>query len=197
MNILEAIVHNAGAYPERPAYVVNTPEGASTLSWRDLGEWSDRIATHIVDTVEGTTPVIIYGHKDPLVIASFVACSKSGRAYVPVDVSVPSGRLQDIVHEVSPALIIALEELPDIDCGEARVLGKEEVGRIARQGSARDVHDCWVGADDVYYIIFTSGSTGKPKGVQITRDCLDNFVRWGQTLCANAADKSCSICRTP
>ena len=188
MNILEAIVHNVGAYPERPAYVVNTPEGASTLSWRDLGEWSDRIATHIVDTVEGTTPVIIYGHKDPLVIASFVACSKSGRAYVPVDVSVPSGRLQDIVHEVSPALIIALEELPDIDCDEARVLGKEEVGRIARQGSARDVHDCWVGADDVYYIIFTSGSTGKPKGVQITRDCLDNFVRWGQTLCANAAD---------
>lgn len=40
----------------------------------------------------------------------------------------------------------------------------------------------YVKRDDVFYIIFTSGSTGTPKGVQITRDCLDNFIKWALTL---------------
>ena len=189
MTILERIAAHVGEHPERLAYVCNGAKGSSCLTWGELGAWSDRLATYILDNVEGRVPVVVYGHKDPLVVASFVACAKSGRAYVPVDVSVPAGRLQDIVREVEPALVLALEELPDIDCGGARVLSGAEVSQIARTGEARDVRDAWIGADDVYYIIFTSGSTGKPKGVQITRDCLDNFVRWGTTLCANAADE--------
>ena len=189
MNILEAINSHACAHPDRVAYVANATDGASSLTWGDLGVYSDRLASHFMTVAPDSVPVIVYGHKDPLMIASFVACSKSGRAYVPVDTSVPVGRLGDIIDEVRPSLILAIEELPDLPCGDATVLGKADVERIARAGDVRDLAGCGVGPDDVYYIIFTSGSTGKPKGVQITRDCLDNFVRWGQTLCAHAANE--------
>ncbi|MDO4796847.1 MAG: D-alanine--poly(phosphoribitol) ligase subunit DltA [Coriobacteriales bacterium] len=189
MSILEAIASNVQAHPERLAYVVNTREGSQSLTWRQLGEQSDRLATYISQYVPGNVPVVVYGHKDPLMIVSFLACSKSGRAYCPVDTSVPAGRLQDIVREVVPSLVIAAEPLPEVSCGNALVLDKCDLERIVAQDGAASTQSLWLGPDDVYYIIFTSGSTGKPKGVQITRDCLDNFVAWGQTLCANAAEQ--------
>lgn len=189
MSILETIASNTKAYPDRLAYVVNTTKGSASLTWRELGELSDRLATYMCDNVPDNVPVVVYGHKDPLMIVSFLACSKSGRAYCPVDTSVPAGRLQDIVEEVAPSLVLAIETLPQIDCGSALVLGKDEVDEVCKTFVVRDTSASWLGADDVYYIIFTSGSTGKPKGVQITRDCLDNFVRWGQTLCDNAANE--------
>ncbi len=188
MSILEAIAANVQAHPNRLAYVDNSISGSQSITWQELGERSDRLATYICDHVPGNVPVVVYGHKDPLVIESFLACSKSGRAYCPVDVSVPAGRLQDIVSEVRPSLVIAVEPLPDITCGDALVLSADDLSHIVAEGDARDTSATWLGADDVYYIIFTSGSTGKPKGVQITRDCLDNFVAWGKTLCENARD---------
>jgi non-ribosomal peptide synthetase component F len=95
------------------------------MTWSELGSYSDRLGTHIVQNTQNHIPVIVYGHKDPLMIASFVACSKSGRAYCPVDISVSVGRLQDIVREVGPSLIVAPEELPPIDCKDALVLSKD------------------------------------------------------------------------
>lgn len=191
MNILESIRSNAATNPDRLAFVQNTPTQTSTLSWQELEAHSNRLAARLLQITEDTTPVIVYGHKDPLMITSFVACAKSGRAYCPVDVSVPQGRLQDIVREVCPKVVVAVEDLPDIDCGDAVVLAKDDLRAIvsAEADDPIDLTPHWVGPDDVYYIIFTSGSTGKPKGVQITRDCLDNFIRWGLSLCTNAQDE--------
>ena len=188
MTILETISNHEKTRPNSLAYVLNAPSQTSKLTWGELGSRSDRIGTHILRCTKERKPVVIYGHKDPLMITSFVACSKTGRAYCPVDISVPVGRLQDIVDEVEPELVIAVEDLPQINCGNAVVLDAGELARIATEGDVVDLKPHWIGPDDVYYIIFTSGSTGKPKGVQITRDCLDNFVSWGKTMCTNAKD---------
>ena len=40
------------------------------------------------------SPVVVYGHKNPYMIVCFLACVKSGRAYCPVDTSVPESRVQ-------------------------------------------------------------------------------------------------------
>lgn len=186
MSILDTIAANAQAHATRVAYVGNSLEGSTSLTWQELDDYSTRLATYLLDVAPDNVPVVVYGHKDPLMIVSFLACSKSGRAYCPVDMSVPAGRLQDIVQEVKPSVIIATKELPSVQTGDALVLDRDVLSQRATSYEARDVREHWVGADDVYYIIFTSGSTGKPKGVQITRDCLDNFVRWGRTLCSNA-----------
>lgn len=167
----------------------NSLHKTASITWGELGAFSDRLASYIVATVPGNKPVVVYGHKDPLMIASFIACSKAGRAYCPVDTSVPAARIQDIVSAVEPDLVLAVDELPSIDCGSATVAGNADLQQIATAGDVRDLAPYAMGPDDVYYIIFTSGSTGKPKGVQITRDCLDNFVAWGRTLCTHAADE--------
>ena len=129
MNILQSIAANVQAHPNQTAFVLNALDKSESITWSELGSYSDRIGTHIVQNIADQIPVIVYGHKDPLMIASFIACSKSGRAYCPVDISVPEGRLQDIVKEVGPSLIIALEELLVNVCSYAYA-DQEEPGEV-------------------------------------------------------------------
>lgn len=112
-------------------------------------------------------------------IVCFLACVKAGRAYCPIDTSVPLSRVEMILEEVEPEIILSTELL---SIAFEKVLSREEILNLIK--NQKDVIDIrhYVSSDEVFYIIFTSGSTGKPKGVQITRECLDHFIRWGITL---------------
>lgn len=152
---------------------------SSSLSWRELFEYSDKLASYIDRKCKTRTPIIVYGHKDPYMIVCFLACVKSGRAYCPIDISVPLNRVEAIVNEVNPELILTTEQL---DIGNIYIISKDEMISCIQEENAAIGKEKWVTADDVFYVIFTSGSTGTPKGVQITRDCLDNFVHWAISL---------------
>lgn len=187
--ILEKIRENGAAYGDEIAYSVHTmndyaeggglPNNHSSLAWRELDEYSGRLAAYIQKTCRTKAPVIVYGHKDPWMLVCFLACVKSGRAYCPVDVSVPLSRVEAIISEVGPELIFAMEPL---EYSGASVLDKA-AAKAAVEGEPVVLDLGYaVSAEDTFYIIFTSGSTGTPKGVQITRDCLDHFIQWGLAL---------------
>lgn len=112
-------------------------------------------------------------------LVCFLACVKSGRAYCPVDVSVPLNRVDAIIRAVEPEMVLAVEPL---DISGIPALGRREMETAVSQEPKPLDPSYSVGPEDVFYIIFTSGSTGTPKGVQITRDCLDHFIQWGVTL---------------
>ena len=124
-------------------------------------------------------PIIVYGHKDPYMLVCFLACVKAGRAYCPIDISVPLSRVEMIVEEVEPEIVLSTELL---SIAFEKILSKEEIlSLIENQKEVIDTSN-YVSSNEVFYIIFTSGSTGKPKGVQITRECLDHFIQWGISL---------------
>lgn len=192
MTILEKIAENAQKHPRRPAYYYEKPAGggykgdgeipchkARSISWGDLDEQSGRLAYYLDKSLGTRTPVVVYGHKDPLMLVCFLACVKSGRAYCPIDVSVPSKRVDAVIREVQPEVILATEEL---SLSYQQILFAEDIRKIIETAAGAAARERAVAAQDVFYIIFTSGSTGVPKGVQITRDCLDHFIEWGLTL---------------
>lgn len=131
------------------------------------------------------SPVIVYGHKRPGMITSFLACSKAGHPYVPVDVSVPPERLRQIIESSGSRLLLATETVPDtLDSSLLRCVKDVSpdspcyatcLGQVPPQ-------DWQLQADDVFYIIYTSGSTGAPKGVQITLRSLESFLNWVNNL---------------
>jgi acyl-CoA synthetase (AMP-forming)/AMP-acid ligase II len=51
-------------------------------------------------------PVVIYGHKETDFLPCVFGALKAGRAYVPVDVSMPVERVNDIVADVQPDVIV-------------------------------------------------------------------------------------------
>lgn len=179
MTILEKIGQNAQNIGEKTAYFVENAGGGQSITWQELDDFSGCLAAAMHENLKSKKPIIVYGHKDPYMLVCFLACVKSGRAYCPVDTSVPLSRVKMIVEEVEPEIVLSTEPL---SIEFEKVLSKEEIlNLIKNQKEAIDRSE-YLSANEVFYIIFTSGSTGKPKGVQITRECLDNFIQWGITL---------------
>lgn len=184
MTIIEKIHENASKNPSRLAYVTevfdeNGNSKRFELTWKQLDDYSDKLAYRIEKECNSKKPVIVYGHKDPYMLVCFLACVKSGRAYCPIDISVPDIRVNSIIDSVQPDLILAVESY---NYSNYKILEKTTILEwIESENNVIDKAH-YVKENDVFYIIFTSGSTGSPKGVQITRDCLDNFIKWALTL---------------
>ena len=177
MGILEKIKIYSEKNKDKIAICSENSENKS-ITYKELWDYSDRLAFYIQNKFKDNKfPVVVYGHKDPFMIVCFLACVKSGRAYCPVDVSVPDERVKDIISETKSPVIFALEKL---NFELENVLSLDEIKDIINSTSDKIDESCYVKDDDVFYIIFTSGSTGKPKGVQITLDCLNNFLKWGK-----------------
>lgn len=166
---------------------------ADSMTWKELNEYSDNLAAYITNHTKKHEPLIVYGHKNRFMIACFIACVKAGHAYIPVDVSVPVSRVQDIVDSVEPEIILATEDCDFVRSLSCEHLGLLDIERISGQ-SGKISEDVCLKPEDTFYIIFTSGSTGKPKGVKITTECLTNYVKWAQTLGSmeNSDNSNCS-----
>ena len=184
MRYLEQIARHAEEHPERIA--VRNSEGDS-CSYGQLWAASESLAAFIEDMLgPGKEPVVVYGHKAPLMFSCFLACLKAGRPYVPVDCwSVPPERVGSIVEQAgagqpSGALVLAVEELSALDAA-CRPVARAELAAAAARGASSNTRR-WVRGEDLAYILFTSGSTGAPKGVMVTASCFDNFCAWALSL---------------
>ena len=192
MEFIRKIVENGRKHPERIAYrlALAGPEGA--LTWGELIRQSGRLAGWMEANLRSHEPVVVYGHKAPDMIVSFLACIRSGRGYCPIDTSVPADRARAIVDDLQPELIL----MPEAAYGEEAQTVTE--GRRTLSGAA--IREQSAGCpeeipetlalkpEEVCYLIYTSGSTGTPKGVQITAQCLQNFIHWGMTLGAGISE---------
>ncbi len=147
------------------------------MTYRELDNLSNAFATYILEDERWhKDPVIIYGNKDNLILALMMGALKSGRAYIPLDVTFPADRVKQVVKEVEAKIIINFtgEEL-DIH----GAITKEEIEKkISKYINCEVEEDNWVKEDENAYILFTSGSTGKPKGVQISSNNIDSFTTW-------------------
>ena len=178
-DFLEKIKQHATTQPEAVFYEVYTGDGETvSLTWGELWRGAVRLASWMNDNLKTSTPVVIYGHKDPVMIVSFIGSLLSGRGYCPVDISVPGDRVKGIIDNLSPELIVCAGE----EYESEKSLSYERLLEITGGGKENISEDRSISGSDVCYIIYTSGSTGTPKGVQITGDCLDNFIHWGMTL---------------
>ncbi len=134
------------------------------LTYAELMTLAQRYAR---DLQGSNTPVIVRGNKEPFMLAAFVACIMTSRAYIPCEEDIPLQRL---------------EYIRDITGSDITIDKSYKVGETLFCDYRND-------DNDTAYIIFTSGSTGKPKGVPISRGNLKNFVHWVTSI---DAMKMCS-----
>jgi len=165
--LINSLIKNCG----KTAYI----NRGISISYRELLEEASKLSEKLER--QGTGPVVLYGHKSGLMITGIVACILAERAYVPVDISVPTERIDNIISQSGASLIL--------NCGEnvcpvrhdlcSDLLFDETV-----KSEPEEVKK--TGTDLLYgrtaYIIFTSGSTGTPKGIPVSCSSLYNFCNW-------------------
>ncbi|MDR0513810.1 MAG: D-alanine--poly(phosphoribitol) ligase subunit DltA [Coriobacteriaceae bacterium] len=149
-----------------------------SITYGELKAYSDSLAAWVSGIDATREPLVVYGHKTPFMLVAFLACVKSGHAYVPIDTNLPKSRAIDILGQLGkPLMLNTLDEgIPDFDDFVSLQIDLNELRRQAQAASRADL--AAVAGDECFYIMFTSGSTGAPKGVEITASCLDNFWKW-------------------
>ncbi|WP_228064013.1 D-alanine--poly(phosphoribitol) ligase subunit DltA [Streptococcus acidominimus] len=171
-DMIETIEQYATTQPDFPVYNIL----GEVHTYRDLKEDSDSLAAKI-DSLDlpAKSPVVVFGGQEYEMLATFVALTKSGHAYIPIDSHSALERISAILEVAEPSLIIGIADFP-LEVAIPR-LGFSEVKDTFAQKTAYDITHA-VKGDENYYIIFTSGTTGKPKGVQISHDNLLSFTNW-------------------
>lgn len=162
MMIINRIKKIVNQYPDRIAYKVND----ESLTYKEL--WDNAKHNAVLLQKQGTSPVVIYGHKEINVIKSILACIIANRTYVPIGSCTPVSRLNKIIEMTKASIVITDEiiDLKGVECCKIDDLSKYDSYTVNSINN------------DLMYIIFTSGSTGEPKGVPISKSNLNNFIQW-------------------
>ncbi|REJ78556.1 MAG: non-ribosomal peptide synthetase [Acidobacteria bacterium] len=110
------------------------------------------------------------------VIVSMLGIFKAGAVYVPLDPDFPRARLEIMIEDTDPAVIISREGLvPLIDDGDFSTFlyGRDEDALL---GQPETVPDVQYERGQTAYVVYTSGTTGMPKGILASYENLSHYV---------------------
>ena len=169
LHVHQIFERHASLAPNAFAIVSDT----ETMTYKQLNEWSNRLAWHLPETVVG-----VCMPRSPEAIIAFLAILKAGGAYAPLDGEVPD-RLAKMAQNADPVVILTsgemrgcLEELPSANEVVVMDTWMRSVGDTTLSANL----PCIITEEHLAYIIYTSGSTGEPKGVEIVHRGLRNLV---------------------
>ncbi|MFJ2577291.1 amino acid adenylation domain-containing protein [Kitasatospora aureofaciens] len=164
----------AAEHPDRTALVF---EGAA-LSYAELDARAEQLAALLAKRGAGPDRIVALTVPRSLdLVVALVAVLKTGAAYLPVDPDYPADRIDYLLKDAAPVLLLShstvthptehriptlvLDHLPDLPPAQ------REKAPAPRP-------------DDAAYVIYTSGSTGRPKGVVVPHRGIVNRLEWMQ-----------------
>ncbi|WP_410594721.1 amino acid adenylation domain-containing protein [Amycolatopsis sp. lyj-23] len=157
------------------AQVGRTPDalalvsGAERLTYAELDTRATALARALLARGAGPERVVAVAlPRSADLVVALLAVLKTGAAYLPLDLNHPADRVELMLTDAAPHLVIAEDGFGD---------------RLVRPGDT-GTEPAWppVQPDHPAYVIFTSGSTGRPKAVAGTQRALANRLHWGRDL---------------
>jgi amino acid adenylation domain-containing protein len=162
LSLVERFEQQVRRYPERLAVKTREHE----LTYAALNAEANRLAHAIVaQRGEAGEPVALLIEKSAPQIAAMLATLKAGKAYMLIDPRLPPARIQALLEDARPGLVLTNSRNEALGCQvveeQSQLLNGEAVGA----GAAADDLRLSIPLDTPAYLVYTSGSTGKPKGV--------------------------------
>ncbi|MCP3804555.1 non-ribosomal peptide synthase/polyketide synthase [Allokutzneria sp. A3M-2-11 16] len=151
------------------ARVEETPDATavlfedSRLTYAELDSQADQLAKFLRTKGVGPEQIVAVALPRSAELAvTLLAVLKAGGAYVPIDPDYPADRIEYMLTDSNPVLVITnraiAAELPGTS------LALEDIDLTDLPSSAEPV----LSPEHPAYVIYTSGSTGRPKGVVVS-----------------------------
>ena len=166
--ILDDILYILKNKSQNKAYTINK----NSYTYSEFYKMVCNIYNYLLENYTNAKNIVVFGHKEIYMKATFLACSFAGKTYIPLDNAMPSERINLILNAIKPDLVVG-----NIDNNYPTI----EVNRLEKIMSnilVKEIDKIYLKEDDIYYIIFTSGSTGIPKGVKVTYSNLNSCINW-------------------
>lgn len=101
-------------------------------------------------------------------IIAMLGVLKAGAAYLPIDPAYPDERIEYLVSDAGPQLVLGRPELESAEL-QAHQLSDGPLTDADRR--------CVLRPEQLAYVIYTSGSTGQPKGVAVSHHAIAEHVQ--------------------
>jgi amino acid adenylation domain-containing protein len=156
--------------------------GEQMLTYGELNRRANRFA-HTLTALGLRTEdrVVLYLSRGVEAVVSMLGVLKAGGTYVPLDVSYPAARVEYIVRDCAPVVIVTGSQfsnsLPNCDAKVIVIDAARDVFR-AQPDTDPAPDDMGLAPHTSAYVIYTSGSTGKPKGVVVEHRNITNMIDW-------------------
>jgi len=165
-----------------PNAVAVTYEGQQ-LTYGELNAQANQLARHLQTLKVG--PEVLVGiclNRSLDMAVALLAVLKAGGAYVPLDPDYPRERLDFVVADSRPAVVLTVTALTDkFSASDTQVvLMDADRGKIS--GQSPDNLSCQITPDNAIYVIYTSGSTGRPKGAVNVHRGVSNLLLWKRAV---------------
>ncbi|OUM65643.1 hypothetical protein PIROE2DRAFT_7310, partial [Piromyces sp. E2] len=168
----------ASENPDKCAIVFNE----SKITYRQLDLMSNSLARYIRKLGVSRNDIIpIICNRTPYYVIGTLAISKAGGAFLPIDPKLPIERIQYIMEEVHPKLILRYQNeeiVNELIKNDYEILDIESYDYVNNNNSSiENINE----NEDTCYVFFTSGTTGVPKGVLINHfNLYNNNRRFGE-----------------
>jgi len=151
-----------------------------SLTYAELNGKANQLARYL--QTRGVGPgqlVALCVERSVEMLVGLLGILKAGAAYVPLDPSNPVGRLEYVLTDAAPRVVVTQERLkktlPVTDVG---VITLDEDWREIATHSEQNLspRSLRINAQQLAYVIYTSGTTGKPKGVMVEHRSIVNYA---------------------
>ena len=165
----------ASESPDHPALIYMDTE----LSFAEFNSRANRLARLLREKGVGKDQFVCLCMDRSLeMVIAIWATLKAGGAYVPLNVDDPAHRINEIVEDCQPKVLLTQAHIRDrIETEATEVIVLPEGGDVNPTVDDSDL-GLEIGPNDLAYMIYTSGSTGKPKGVVVEHGAIHNRVVW-------------------
>jgi amino acid adenylation domain-containing protein len=169
------------------AQVRKTPQAIAVayegeqLTYEQLNERANQLAHYLRERGVGPDQFVgICVERSLEMVVGLLGILKAGGAYVPLDPSYPFERLEHMLKDAAPKVLLTLERLRKrLPETAAEVIAVDADWQKIAERPVTDVESRKTGmhSGNLAYVIYTSGSTGQPKGVLVEHGSVINL--WG------------------
>lgn len=152
-------------------------DGVRQLSYRELAAEAKSLAARLQAAgAHQDGNIAILARRGAAYLTAIVASFYTGAAYLPLDINLPTPRLQTMLAQAKPSVLVAT----DVAIAQALLAGEKHQPALvvfASGLSDEGLRQVESHVDQLAYVIFTSGSTGTPKGAMVTQaGMLNNLL---------------------